>query len=65
MFPSFAFKSLSHFFISQANVGESLGWMSRQSTLLKFFHEELGKPNPVADLEQKLHATKATAEKRI
>ena len=52
-------------FISQANVGEVLGWMSRQSALLKFFHEELKKPNPAADLEQKLQATKATAEKHI
>jgi uncharacterized phage infection (PIP) family protein YhgE len=39
--------------------------MSRQSALLKFFHEELEKPNPAADLEQKLQATKATAEKQI
>jgi predicted nucleic acid-binding Zn-ribbon protein len=33
--------------------------------LLKYFHEELEKPNPTADLEQKLLATKATAEKQI
>jgi hypothetical protein len=35
--------------------------MSRQPTLLKFFHEELEKPNPTADLEQKLQANKAAA----
>jgi hypothetical protein len=52
-------------FISQDNVGEALGWMSCQSALLKFFHEELERPNPVADLEQKLQATKAAAEKQI
>jgi chromosome segregation ATPase len=52
-------------FISQANVGEALGWMSRQSDLLKFFHEELEKPNPAADLEPKLQATKAAAEQQI
>jgi chromosome segregation ATPase len=51
--------------MSQANVSETLGWMSRQSALLKFFHEELEKPNPVANLEQKLQATKAVAEKQI
>jgi myosin heavy subunit len=39
--------------------------MSRQSALLKHFHEELERPNPVADLEKKLQATKAAAEKRI
>jgi hypothetical protein len=32
---------------------------------LKYFHEELEKPNPVADLEKKLQAAKATAEKQI
>jgi chromosome segregation ATPase len=56
---------LMSLFISQANVGEALGWMSRQSALLKFFHDELEKPNPAADLEQKLQATKAAAEKQI
>jgi hypothetical protein len=39
--------------------------MSRQSALLKFFHEELEKPNPTSDLEQKLQVTKAAAEKHI
>jgi chromosome segregation ATPase len=53
------------FFISQANVGEALGWMSRQSALLKYFHEELERPKIVADLEKKLQATKAVAEKQI
>jgi hypothetical protein len=52
-------------FISQAIVGETLGWMSRQSALLKFFHEELERPNPMADLEQKLQDTKATTKKQI
>jgi chromosome segregation ATPase len=52
-------------FISQANVRETLCWMSRQSALLKFFHEELEKPNPVAELEQKLQATKADVERQI
>jgi hypothetical protein len=56
---------LRNIFISQANVGEALRWMSRQSALLKFFHEELLKPNPTADLEQKLQATQAAAEKQI
>ena len=39
--------------------------MSRQSALLKHFHEELERPNPVAALEKKLQATKAAAEKQI
>jgi hypothetical protein len=39
--------------------------MSRQSALLKFFHEELEKPNPAADLEQKHQDTKVAAEKQI
>ena len=39
--------------------------MSHQSALLKHFHEELEKPNPVADLEKKLQATKVAAEKQI
>jgi hypothetical protein len=39
--------------------------MSHQSALLKFFHEELERPNPVANLEQKLQATKAAAEKQV
>jgi hypothetical protein len=39
--------------------------MSRQPVLLKFFYEELEKPNPAADLEQKLLSTKAAAEKQI
>jgi multidrug resistance efflux pump len=39
--------------------------MSRQSALLKHFHEELDRPNPVADLEKKLQVTKAAAEKQI
>jgi hypothetical protein len=39
--------------------------MSRQSALLKHFHEELEKPSPVADLEKKLQVTKAAAEKQI
>jgi hypothetical protein len=39
--------------------------MSRQSALLKHFHEELEKPNPVADLEKKLQATKVAVEKQI
>jgi hypothetical protein len=39
--------------------------MSRQSALLKYFHEELEKPNPVADLEKKLQVTKAAADKQI
>jgi chromosome segregation ATPase len=53
------------FFILQANVGEALGWMSRQSALLKHFHEELERLNPVADLEKKLQATKVAAKKQI
>jgi chromosome segregation ATPase len=53
------------FFILQADVGEALGWMSRQSALLKYFHEELERPNPVADLEKKLQATKVAAKKKI
>jgi hypothetical protein len=52
-------------FISQANVREALDWMSRQSMLLKYFHEELERPNPVADLEKKLQATRTAAEKKI
>jgi hypothetical protein len=52
-------------FISQANVDEALGWMSRQSALLKLFQEELERPNLVAELEQKLQATKAAVEKQI
>jgi chromosome segregation ATPase len=39
--------------------------MSRQSALLKHFHEELERPSPVADLEKKLQVTKAAAEKQI
>ena len=39
--------------------------MSRQSTLLKHFHEELERPSPVADLEKKLQVTRAAAEKQI
>jgi chromosome segregation ATPase len=39
--------------------------MSRQPALLKFFHEELERPNPVADLDKKLQATKTAAEKQI
>jgi predicted nucleic acid-binding Zn-ribbon protein len=39
--------------------------MSGQYALLKFFHEELEKPNPAVDLEQKLLATKVATEKQI
>ena len=39
--------------------------MSRQSALLKYFHEELEEPNPVADMEKKLQVTKAAADKQI
>jgi hypothetical protein len=39
--------------------------MSRQSALLKYFHEELERPNPVANLEKKLQSTKAAAETQI
>jgi hypothetical protein len=42
-----------------------MGWMSRQLALLSFFHSELEKPNPSTDLEQRLLATKASAEKHI
>jgi hypothetical protein len=56
---------LTSLLILQANVGEALGWMSRQSALLKHFHEELDRPSPVADLEKKLQVTKAAAEKQI
>jgi hypothetical protein len=34
-------------------------------TLLKHFHEELDKSNPVADMEKKLQVTKAAEEKQI
>jgi hypothetical protein len=49
----------------QANIAEALGWMICQSALLSFFHDELEKPNPTANLEKKLQATKASAEKQI
>jgi hypothetical protein len=39
--------------------------MSHQSALLKFFHEELEEPNLAANLEHKLLATQAAAEKQI
>jgi hypothetical protein len=39
--------------------------MSRQTALLKHFHEELEKPNPAADLEKKLQANKVATEKQI
>jgi chromosome segregation ATPase len=51
--------------MSQANVVESMGWMSSQLALLSHFHSELEKPNPLIDLEQKLLATKASTEKQI
>jgi hypothetical protein len=56
---------LMSLFVSQANVREALGWLSRQFSLLKFFHEELEMLNPVDDLEKKLQATKVAAEKQI
>jgi chromosome segregation ATPase len=52
-------------FTLQENVTESLGWMSRQLALLSHFHSELEKPNPSVTLEQRLLATKASAEKQI
>jgi hypothetical protein len=33
--------------------------------LLKFFYDELEKPNPTADIEKKLLAVKAAADKQI
>jgi septal ring factor EnvC (AmiA/AmiB activator) len=51
--------------ISQANVAESLGWMTRQSPLLSFFHYELDKPSPTADLKKKLQSNRASIEKQI
>ena len=56
---------MNYVFISQENVAESMDWMTRQLALLSFFHSELEKPNPSLDLEQRLMATKAYAEKQI
>jgi hypothetical protein len=42
-----------------------MGWMSHQLALLSYFHSELEKPNPSIDLEQKILAAKASAEKQI